>query len=86
MKGRPGNDDLLFRKLADAQDRHASRIILYITPPISNPEKKGNIHNLVMEISKAILKLKETLLEINFTLQSILLKNSTRKKQAMSEQ
>ena len=55
MKDKPGNDDLLFRVLADAQDRYASRIIPYVTPPINNPEKKGNIHNLVMGISKDIL-------------------------------
>ena len=24
----------------------------YVTPPINNPEKKGNIHDLVMEFSK----------------------------------
>ena len=45
----------LFRVLAGAQDRYASRVIPYVTPPISNLEKKGNIHDLVMEISRHIL-------------------------------
>ena len=55
MKVKPGNYSLLFRVLADAQDRYASRVISYVTPPINNPQKKGNIDYLVMEISKDIL-------------------------------
>ena len=55
MKDKPGNYGLLFRVLADAQDRYASRITPYVTPPINNPEKKGYIHDLVMQISKYIL-------------------------------
>ena len=55
MKHKPGNYVLLFHVLADAQDRYASRAISYLNPPISNPEKKGNIHDLVMETSKDIL-------------------------------
>ena len=55
MKEKPGNYVLLFRVLVDAQDRYASRVISYLTPPISNPEKKRNIHDLVMETSKDVL-------------------------------
>ena len=44
MKDKPGNYGLLFRVLADAQDRYASTVIPNVTPPINNPEKKGNIH------------------------------------------
>ena len=55
MKDKPGNYRLLFRVLADAQDRYASRIISYVTPPHNNPEKKGNIYGLVMEVFKNIL-------------------------------
>ena len=73
MKDKSGNYGLLFRVLADAQDRYASRVIPYVTPPINNPEKKGNIHELVMEMSKNILNTGR-----NDT--GISLKNSTRKK------
>ena len=55
MKDKHGNYGLLFRVLANGQDRCASRVIPYVTPPINNPEKKGNFHDLVMEISKDIL-------------------------------
>ena len=55
MKDKPGNYGLVFRVLADPQDRYASRIIC-VTPPFNNPGKKGNIHELVMEISKDVLK------------------------------
>ena len=42
MKGRSGNYGPLFLVLADdAQDRNASRVIPYVTLPISNPEKEG---------------------------------------------
>ena len=51
MKDKSGNYVLLFRVLADAQDRYAFRVIPCVTPP----DKKGNIHVLVMEISKNIL-------------------------------
>ena len=41
MKGKSGNYGFLFLVLADdAQDRNASRVIPYVTLPISNPEKK----------------------------------------------
>ena len=56
MKDKPRNYGLLFRVLVDTQNRYASRIILYATPPINNAENKGNIHELVMEISKGVLK------------------------------
>lgn len=46
MKEKPGNYRLLFRVLADAQDRHASAIIPYVTPPINNPEKREIFMNL----------------------------------------
>ena len=39
MNDKPRNYGLLFRVLADAQDRYASRVIPCVTPPISNPEK-----------------------------------------------
>ena len=55
MKNKPGNYGLLFLVLADVQDRHASSVIPYVAPPINNPEEKGNIHDLVMEIPKDIL-------------------------------
>ena len=55
MKDKPGNYGLLFCVLADAQDRYASTVTPYVTPPILNPEKNGNIHDLVMEIFKDIL-------------------------------
>ena len=55
MKDKPGNYGLLFLVLADAQDRYASMVIPYITPLINKPEKKGSIHDLVMEIFKNIL-------------------------------
>ena len=41
--------------LADATNHYASWLIPYVTPSINNPEKKGNIHDLVMEISKDVL-------------------------------
>ena len=42
MKGRSGNYGPLFLVLADdAQDRNASRVIPYVTLPISNLEKEG---------------------------------------------
>lgn len=50
-----GNYGLLFRVLADAQDQYAFRVTTCITPSINNPEKKQNMHVLVMEISKGIL-------------------------------
>ena len=56
MKDKPGNYGLLFRVLVDTQNLYTSRIIPYATPPINNPENKGNIHELVMEISKDMLK------------------------------
>ena len=56
MKDKLGNYGFLFRVLVDAQNRYASRIIPCATLPINNPEKKGNIHELVMEISKDVLK------------------------------
>ena len=34
---------------------HKINMITCVTPPINNPEKKGNIHDLVMEISIYIL-------------------------------
>ena len=40
MKDQPGNYGLLFGELADAQDRYASGVIPYDTPPINNPEKR----------------------------------------------
>ena len=40
MKDQPGNYGLLFGVLADAQDRYASGVIPYDTPPINNPEKR----------------------------------------------
>ena len=55
MKDKPGNYGFLFRVFADAQDRYASRVIPYVTQPIHNPEKKGDIHDLVRKISKDIL-------------------------------
>ena len=55
MKDKPGNYGFLCHVLADAQDRYDSRVIAYVTPPINNLEKKGNIHDLVKEISKDIL-------------------------------
>ena len=55
MKDKAGHYGLIFRVLANAQDRYADRVILYVTLFINNPEKKGNIHDLVMEISKDIL-------------------------------
>ena len=54
-KDKPGNYGFLFHVLADALDRYDSRVIPYVTPPINNLEKKGNIHDLVKEISKDIL-------------------------------
>ena len=55
MKDKPGNYGLLFRVLADSHDQYTSRVIPCVTPPVNNPENKGNIHDLVMEISKDIL-------------------------------
>ena len=55
MKDKPGNYGLLFSVLADAQDRYDFRIISYVTPPINNPEKKGNIYGLVKEVFKDFL-------------------------------
>ena len=55
MKDKPGNYGFLFRVFADAQDRYASRVIPYVTPPIHNLEKKGDIYDLVMKISTDIL-------------------------------
>ena len=40
MKDQLGNYGLLFGVLADAQDRYASGVIPYDTPPINNPEKR----------------------------------------------
>ena len=40
MKDKPGNYGLLLWLLADSQDQHASRMILYVTPPINNCEKR----------------------------------------------
>ena len=57
LKDKPGNYGRLFCVLADAQDRYASRVIPHVTPSINNPKKKGNIHNLVTEISKHILNI-----------------------------
>ena len=37
-KEKPGNYGLLFRVLTDAQDWYISRIIPYVSPPISHPE------------------------------------------------
>ena len=48
MKDKPGNYGILFRVLVDAQDRYTSRVILYVTTPINNPNKKGNIRDIVM--------------------------------------
>ena len=56
MKDKPGSYGLLLRVLTHAQDRHASSVTPYVSLPISNPEEKGNIHKLVMEISKYNLK------------------------------
>ena len=56
MEDKPGNYGLFFCVLTDAQDQYASRTIPYVTPPINNPEKKRNIHDLVMQISKDILE------------------------------
>lgn len=56
MKGKPGNYILVYRILADTQDRYASRITNNVTPPINNPVKKRHIHELVIEISKDVLK------------------------------
>ena len=39
MKVKPGKYGLLFRVLADARDRYASRVIPYVSPTINNPEK-----------------------------------------------
>ena len=50
MKDKAGHYGLIFRVLANAQDGYADRVILYVTLFINNPEKKGNIHDLVMEI------------------------------------
>ena len=55
MEDKPGNYGLLFRVLTDAQDRYVSMVTPYVSPLINKPEKKGNIHDLVMEISKYIL-------------------------------
>ena len=55
MKDKPGNYGLLFRVLTDAQDRYVSMVTPYVSPLINKPERKGNIHDLVMEISKYIL-------------------------------
>ena len=57
MKDKTGNYGLLFCVLADIQYRYASRVLRhptspYVTLPINNPEKNGNIHDLVMQISK----------------------------------
>ena len=51
LKDKPGN----YRVLADAQDRYSFRVTPYVPPPINNLEKKGNIYDLVIEISKDIL-------------------------------
>ena len=53
------------------KDGCASGVIPHITPSISNPEKKGNIHDLVTEIFKDILNTG---------------RNVPEKKQPMSEQ
>ena len=45
---------LIFRLFADAQDWYASRAIPYVTPPINNPDKKENIRDLLIKISKDI--------------------------------
>ena len=56
MKDKPGSYGLLLRVLTHAQDRYVSRVTPYVSLPINNPEEKGNIHELVMEISKYTLK------------------------------
>ena len=55
MKDKPGKYGLLFRVMADGKDRYASRILPYVTPPISGSWKKTSTHDLVMEMSKDIL-------------------------------
>ena len=52
MKDKPGNYGLLFRVLVDAQDRYASGVISYVTPPTNNPDKKGNIPDLLWKFPK----------------------------------
>ena len=54
LKDKPGNYGFLFCVLADVQDQNDSTVIPYAIPPISNPEKKWNVHDLVMEIYKDI--------------------------------
>ena len=69
-------------------------VIPYVTPPINNPEKKGNIHDLVMEISKDILKPGRNItgdqiystIDIVEELYQKKTTYSSRKKQPMSEQ
>ena len=40
MKDKRGNYELLFRVLAGMTDPYDSRVILYMTPPTNNPEKR----------------------------------------------
>ena len=69
-------------------------VIPYVNPPINNPEKKGNIHDLVMEISKDILKPGRNItgdqiystIDIVEELYQKKTTYSSRKKQPMSEQ
>ena len=51
MKDKPGNYDISFI----SRGSYASIVMPYVTPPINNPEKKENIYDLVMEITKDIL-------------------------------
>lgn len=86
MKEKPGNYRLLFRVLADAQDRHASAIIPYVTPPINNPEKREIFMNLSRKFRMMCQRQGEVLLWTDSVLQLILWKNYTGTKQHMSEQ
>lgn len=58
MKDKLENYGLLFCVLPYAQDQQDFWVISYATPPIINLEKKGNIHDLVMDISKDSLNTK----------------------------
>ena len=56
MKDKTGNYGLLFRVLADAQYRYISRIMPYVLPFPSIILKKREVHEVVMEIAKDVLK------------------------------
>ena len=50
LPGKPGKYGLLFRCLADSEDRHISRVIPYAAPAINTPPSDINIQELVMKM------------------------------------